>query len=34
MSRRATTSVMMVADWMAGQLMGSRRSRRSCVVVE
>jgi hypothetical protein len=29
MSRRATTSVMMVADWIAGQLIGSRRSRRS-----
>jgi hypothetical protein len=29
-SMRATTRVRRVADWMAGQLMGSRRSRRSC----
>ena len=28
-SRRATTRVRRVADWMAGQLEGSRRSRRS-----
>jgi len=29
-SMRATTRVRSVADWMAGQLKGSRRSRRSC----
>jgi hypothetical protein len=28
-SMRATTRVSRVADWMAGQLYGSRRSRRS-----
>ena len=29
-SRRATTRTSRVAAWMAGQLTGSRRSRRSC----
>lgn len=29
-SRRATTRTRRVADWMAGQFIGSRRSRRSC----
>lgn len=29
-SRRATTRTWRVADWIAGQFIGSRRSRRSC----
>lgn len=28
--RRVVTRVRRVVDWMAGQLEGSRRSRRSC----
>lgn len=31
--RRAQTRVRSVEDWMAGQLEGSRRSRRSYIIV-
>ena len=32
--RRVVTRVRSVEDWMAGQFRGSRRSRRSCCVLD